>query len=159
MKIKSFYLTACAALIILFVSCASSGNTNSNNKKEGTDFSMLQGKTWQLIKVEKSDKTMELNNPENMFTLSFNNNRISGKALPNNYSGQVTSQDKEKITFSQIASTRMALLTDPKNILFQEDEYFQLLQKTTSWGIKDNNLVLYTVDNANKEAKLIYFSK
>ena len=159
MKTKGLFFTTIAVIIALLISCASSGSTNSNDKKAGADFNMVQGKTWQLAKVEKADKIIELNTAENMFTISFNNNRVSGKALPNNYSGQVISQDKEKISFSQMASTRMALLTDPKNILLQEDEYFQLLQKTTSWGIKDNNLILYTVDNANKETKLVYLSK
>ncbi|MCL2480999.1 MAG: META domain-containing protein [Spirochaetaceae bacterium] len=164
MKIKSLFFSTIAAIVILLVSCSSFCNKGSNDKK--ADFSNLQEKTWQLIKVERPDKNIELDrnkmntmHQENMFTLIFRNNNISGKGFPNNYTGQITNQNGEKISFSLIASTRMALLTDTENLLLQEDEYFQLLQKTTSWEIKDNNLILYTVDNANGKSKLIYFSK
>jgi len=164
MKIKRVFPVTIAVLVILLTSCTSFCNTNSNDKKgDKMDFSILQGKTWQLIKVEKPGKNIELDRnqmntmqQENMFTLAFSNNNLSGRAFPNNYSGQITNQDNGKISFSPIASTRMALLTNTSNLLLQEDEYFQLLQKTTSWDIKENNLILNTVDNENKETKLIY---
>ncbi|MCL2705881.1 MAG: META domain-containing protein [Spirochaetaceae bacterium] len=164
MKIKRMFLVTIAILVILLTSCSSFCNTKSNDKKgEKMDLSILQGKTWQLIKVKKTGKNIELNRDqmntiqqENMFTLIFKDKNISGKGFPNNYSGQITNQDNRKLSFPPIVSTRMALLTNTNNLLLQEDEYFQLLQKTTSWDIKDNNLILNTVDNENKEAKLIY---
>ncbi|MCL2791663.1 MAG: META domain-containing protein [Spirochaetaceae bacterium] len=161
MKTKSLFLTAIAVIVILLISCASLCNGPRNK----ADFNTVQGKTWQLIRVEMPGNTMELDRErinamyfENMFTLIFNNNIVSGRAAPNNYSGQIMSLDGNKISFSQLISTRMALLTDI-DVPIQEDDYFHLLQRTTAWGMERNNLVLYTVDNANRNVKLIYSLK
>ena len=167
MKIRMCFLTTVVASAILLVSCASSGSISSNNKNhEKPDFDNIIGKTWQLVKVEtESNKNIELDrnqmntmNQGNMFTLLFTNDKISGKAAPNNYFGQIIDQADGKIVFGQIAATKMALITDIKNISLNEDEYFHLLQNTFSWGITDNCLILYTANNANEKVKLIYSS-
>ena len=164
MKIKICFLMIIATLTVLFASCASAGNISSNDKiQEKADFSILQGKKWELVKVETKSKNIELDrtqmntmNQGNMFILAIDNERISGKAAPNNYSGKIINQEGKKITFSQIVSTKMASIADIKNTLLHEDEYFQLLQKTTSWDIINDNLILYTVNDKNEETKLIY---
>ena len=168
MKKKILFLTIIGIIFILFASCASSGSTNSNKTNPGekkdkkADTCPMDGKIWELIRVERSGRTIELNiaqmirmNFENMFTLTLSNTNVSGRAAPNNYAGQVISQDGNKIAFSQLISTKMAIIGDI-NLPLNEDEYFHLLQKTNEWEIKGNNLILHTVDNANAKTSLVY---
>ena len=168
MKKKILFLTIISIIFILLASCASSGNTNSNNKSSTekkdnrTDSCPMEGKIWELIRVERSGRTIELNraqmirmNFENMFTLTLSNTNVSGRAAPNNYAGQIISMDGSKIAFSQFISTKMAIIGDI-NLPLNEDEYFHLLQKTSEWEIKGNNLILHTVDSANAKIRLVY---
>ncbi|MCL2293680.1 MAG: META domain-containing protein [Spirochaetes bacterium] len=163
MKIKISFFITIIIITILLSACASSGTIGTKNKVV-PDSCKIEGKTWELVRVEtKSGASIKLDrkemkrlNQENMFTLLISSNNISGRAAPNNYVAQIIAQDGNKIKFSLIASTRMAALVDMDNILLQEDEYFRLLQQTFAWGIKNKNLILHTINSANEKTKLIY---
>jgi len=89
-----------------------------------------------------------------IFTLTVDESRLAGKAAPNRYTTSYKAGENNTLTLSPVISTLMASSYDPERI--QEHEYYQYLAKVKSWKINQNKLELYTTDDSNKEAVLVY---
>lgn len=110
------------------------GCTNSMiNKNEN-----LVGKQYALVQQEK----------DYQITLNFAENNFFGFAGVNNYFGKYEVQDK-KITFGAIGRTMMA---GPQEIMKAEDEFLNKVEKSTSYEITKDGLILTT----DKGEKLIF---
>ncbi|MCL1929198.1 MAG: META domain-containing protein [Treponema sp.] len=135
-----------------------SGTTGSTGANYVTSIS---GKSWKLTELRFTDKTVTLNRNElsadqaDFFTLTIDNERISGKAAPNRYMTSYQAEANNALTIQPIASTMMALIvSDPQRI--QEPEYFQYLGKVKSWKVNQNKLELTTADAANKVLIMVF---
>ncbi|WP_428897707.1 heat shock protein HslJ [Parelusimicrobium proximum] len=153
---KIFMLTALAALsCVLFSACATSKNTES-----GAGFDAVKEKEWQLAQVLDSSGKVTYDHSnlpdeyfKDIYTLKFDDSRVSGKAAPNRYSGPYT-LNGNKLSFKHFASTLMMGIKVPEGL--SEYQYLQLLEKTTSWKYSKNNLKLSTVDTNGKKLTLVY---
>jgi heat shock protein HslJ len=152
-KLTGIYF--CAALIlpaIVFVSCAG-----------GAQFKNAQGKEWTLQQIKSQGKTvridrkrLEANNMSGVFTINFEENRVSGMGAPNRYFGPYT-VDNDKLNIGELASTMMAAFYEPEEL--KEREFFDYLSKASRIKIKSGKLELYSVNNAGAETVLIFESK
>jgi len=131
------------------------GSTGASN------VTSISGKNWKLTEIRFTDRTVALNRSElpadqaDIFTLTIDNERISGRAAPNRYMTAYQAGANNALTIQPIASTMMALIvTDPQRI--QEPEYLQYLGKVKSWRINQNKLELTTTDTANQAAIMVF---
>ena len=134
------------------------GTTGSTGANYVTSIS---GKNWKLGELRFTDRIVTLNRNElaadqaDFFTLTIDNERISGRAAPNRYMTSYQAGANNALTIQPIASTMMALIvSDPQRI--QEPEYFQYLGKVKSWKINQNKLELTTADAANKALIMVF---
>jgi len=138
------------------------GNQSQAGGGTGTNFlTSISGKEWKLSELRLSDRTIVLDRAKlnsegagDIFTMTVEGNRISGKAAPNRYNTAYQAGANNSLTVSPVVSTLMASSFDPERI--QEHEYYQYLAKVKSWRINQNKLELYTTDDSNKEAVLVY---
>ena len=89
-----------------------------------------------------------------LFTLTIDNERISGKAAPNRHTSAYQPGANNALTIQPPVSTAMIMIYDPERI--REKEYFRCLTAVKRWKLNQNKLELYTVDANNKEAVLVY---
>ncbi|MCI6151782.1 META domain-containing protein [Fusobacterium perfoetens] len=110
------------------------GCTNSMISKNEN----LVGKQYVLVQQAK----------DYQITLNFAENNFFGFAGVNNYFGKYEVQNK-KITFGAIGRTMMA---GPQEIMKVEDEFLSKVEKSTSYEITKDELILMT----DKGEKLIF---
>ena len=121
----------------------------------------ISGKSWKLVELRFVDRTVTLNRGElpadqaDIFTLNIDNEKVSGKALPNRYMTSYQAGANNTLTIRPIASTMMALIaTDPQKIT--EPQYLQYLSKVKSWNINQNRLELTSTDAANQTVIMVF---
>jgi len=138
------------------------GNQTPTGTSTGANFlTGISGKDWKLSEVRLQSKTIVLDRAKlnsegagDIFTMTVDGNRISGKAAPNRYNTVYQAGENNTLTLSPVVSTLMASSFDPERI--QEHEYYQYLSKVKSWRLNQNKLELVTTDASNKEAVLVY---
>jgi heat shock protein HslJ len=128
-----------------------------------TGFSQVKDKTWILAEIHTSEgvknldrKVLEADNMGDFFTLSFENNRLSGKGAPNGYYGPYTLGEGNAFSIGNIASTMMAALKEPE--FLKERDYFILLARVSRWDFDKGNLLLYSQNETNREVILVFKS-
>ena len=134
---------------------ASSGSTGANY------VTSISGKSWKLVELRFTERTVVLNRSElttsetDIFTLTVDNERISGKGAPNRYFTSYQAGTNNTLTIQPIASTMMAsIASDPQRI--RESEYFLYLGKVKSWKINQNKLELTSADAANRAVTMVF---
>jgi len=138
------------------------GNQSPAGTSTGANFlTSISGKDWKLSELRLQGKTIVLDRTKlnsdgagDIFTMTVDGNRISGKAAPNRYNTVYQAGENNTLTLSPVVSTLMASSFDPERI--QEHEYYQYLSKVKSWRVNQNKLELVTTDASNKEAVLVY---
>lgn len=129
MKMKNI-ATLSITLTIIFISCS----TSKMSKADNTD---LYKNEWTL--TELNEKEIVPGSFEIPF-LTFSKgdeNRVSGNSSCNILNGTFSLEGKNKITFSQIASTRRACLEGDI-----EQEFLEMMNKTTGYQLTNNELWL-----------------
>jgi heat shock protein HslJ len=91
---------------------------------------------------------------EDIFTLTFDAERISGKGAPNRYTAPYELGPGKSIKIGLIAGTLMAPLRSPEKL--HEAGYFSYLQNVSQWNLQGRNLELSTKTAEDKEAVMIY---
>ena len=121
----------------------------------------ISGKAWKLTELRFSDRTVALNRGElnadqaDIFTITVDNERVSGKAAPNRYFGPYQAGANNALTIQPVANTMMAaIFTDPQKIT--EQQYLQYLTKVKSWKVNQNKLELTSTDAANKPVTMVF---
>jgi len=103
-----------------------------------TDSLTLEGTEWQLLTFGDED-TVAYDPEIAVITATFAEDRLSGNGGCNNYSGEYT-VDGNAITFSPIASTRMACADE--TVSAAESAYFTALATASSYAIEGNLLTI-----------------
>ena len=98
----------------------------------------LEGVEWMLDSIRNADGDMKSVHPDAPVTMTFEAGRVSGSAGCNRYftSYQV---DGEKITFGEVAMTRM-LCPDP--VMAQEQDFVKALAAVVQFAVKEGELTL-----------------
>jgi heat shock protein HslJ len=95
----------------------------------------LTGKYWKLVRL--NGKTVETTGKEAFMRFEDEDNRVHGNSSCNIFNGKYELLEGNKIKFSPFAMTRMACIGN--NI---ESEFMQIFEKTTSYSITSNELIL-----------------
>jgi len=141
-----------------------SGTANNGPQLSVTDnagqFSDITDRDWFLIAVRLDSEIIELDRKtlteqfNEIFTLRFDPERVSGVAAPNRYFGPYTQGDGQLISLGQMAGTLMAALFEPE--VLKEHEFLGYLQNTYKWNIAGENLELYSKNEDGAEAVLVF---
>jgi len=152
LKIRNIVLfiliTAC------FISCGSTPRFSSVTKKE-----------WKLVKVfveetpvnrtityDRGDLKKE--NIDNIFTITFSSDSISGTGAPNRYSASYSTGSNQAITIRSIRSTTNAALVQPEKL--QEQTFYVYLQNASKWNVVDKNLEIVSKTEDGKPVKMVF---
>jgi heat shock protein HslJ len=129
--------------------------------QETLNFDSLLEKDWKLIEVRQEDdnvsldrSVMEADGLGDVFTLRFDDERISGKAFSNRYFGSYNRGTGQAITFGRIAATLIASFKELDAIT--EKEYFRYLEEVQSWNLLQGRLELYAVTSDNLQVILVF---
>ncbi len=95
----------------------------------------LTGKYWKLVRL--NGKPVETTGREAFMRFDVEDNRVHGNSSCNIFNGKYELLEGNKIKFSPFAMTRMACIGN--NI---ESEFMQIFEKTTSYSITSNELIL-----------------
>jgi heat shock protein HslJ len=157
-KLTGVYMYAILVLLtIVFVSCAGTASARGN----GMALKDMQGKEWMLLEVRKPGKTalidrkkLETSFPGGVYTINFEEGRVSGFGAPNRYFGPYTVGSNKALSIGNLASTMMAALFEPEEL--KENEFFAYLSKVSRWNIQSGKLELYSADSSGAETVLIF---
>ena len=148
--VKKFFI-ALAMIGALAAQSFASGMAAEN----ALNFSSIGGKNWKLEEVRTGQTAVRINRGTvEIFTLVFEQGRVSGIGAPNRYFGPYTGGDSGALSFGAMASTMMAALFE--NEALKEHEYFAYLAKVFRWDLRDSRLMLYTLNPKNEEVILVY---
>lgn len=105
---------------------------------------MLEGIEWLLSTYSDGQGGQQPALVDAPATISFSDGSFSGSTGCNRYSGGYSSSNGE-LTLSQVATTQMAC---PPPIMDQEQQFLQLLNQVTGYGITDDELTLTGADGS-----------
>ncbi|WP_424244131.1 heat shock protein HslJ [Elusimicrobium posterum] len=155
---KKSVLSAAAIIAcgVLFAACASASKNG-----EPTGFAAVKGRVWQLSQVKDASGKVTFDHSKlnkeffnDIYTLQFDDQRATGKAAPNRYTGPYTLGEGNAISFKHFASTLMMGIRTPEGLA--EHEYYQLFEKVTSWKYSKNQLTFNTVDKNGAKVTMIF---
>ena len=142
MKIATICLIA-----LTTIGCKSTKNTSPESSTDG-----ILDVTWTLSKLEGQVLKNPVQNGQSIhFTLHSEDNRVSGYSGCNTFTGTYTIETGNRISFSQLASTRMACPDSQIN----EQEILNIFNLADNYSISGNNFML----NTAKRAPLAEFYK
>ncbi|MCC5940796.1 MAG: copper resistance protein NlpE N-terminal domain-containing protein [Balneolaceae bacterium] len=103
---------------------------------------------WKLIELEGEEIHVE-NYREPHIVFHSGENRVTGNGSCNNFFGTFTAEEDNRISFSPIASTKMAC-----DELDTETKFLRLLEKVESYTIEESRVLLLNGTNAEIIARL-----
>ena len=112
---------------------ASTSVENSCAEKANSE---LIGTYWKLIELFGEPATAHENSEREAHIIFSEDNHVSGDAGCNRFAGSYQLEDSNKITFSQMAVTRMMCLDGMET----EDKFLQVLNTANSYTIKGDIL-------------------
>jgi heat shock protein HslJ len=124
------------------------------------NFSAVQGREWYLSELRGPSgiimidrELLDADGMGDVYSLRFDEGRISGKGAPNRYMAPYT-EERDGLTLGPVAGTQMAALKEPEAL--KEREYFAYLNRVTRWSLKGDRLELTTVDEQGRAAALVF---
>jgi heat shock protein HslJ len=88
------------------------------------------------------------------YTLSFGQDRISGKGAPNRYHSPCQTGEGRALRIAPVASTLMASFREPAGL--KEGDYFQYLAGVSRWDLEDGRLCLSAQIEPGTVTRLYY---
>jgi heat shock protein HslJ len=158
---KVFFPFLVIAVFLWFNACAGEPaprqnpvSTLSLDQVTGKQFRLTEIRIPQGESVTFDREKLIAEGFEDIFTLTFDTERISGKGAPNRYSAPYELGSGKSIKIGLIAGTLMAPLRSPEKL--QEAGYFSYLQNVSQWNLQGRNLELSTKTAEGREAVMIY---
>lgn len=124
-------------LVILVNGKKETGDLADNYILRKVDLALVE-KYWKLIELFGNPVTAENTPREAHIIFNMDDNRFSGDAGCNRFSGSFQLKDPDRIVFSQAVSTRMMCI----NGMDTEDKFLQVLNTADSYIIKNDTLIL-----------------
>jgi heat shock protein HslJ len=148
-----------AAIVFTQTACAS--NAGGATGARALEFSDVRDKNWKLTEVRAGKNNvifqrsmLEQEVPGDVFTLRFDEERVTGVACPNRYFAPYEMAEKQTIDIKPIAATLMFALFEPKQL--KEGEFFTYLENTDQWNFVKGNLELRSKNNEGAEVFLVF---
>ena len=124
-------------------------------------FDDVEDRDWVLAEVRIGQRIIHIDRSrqatdgfDEIFTLRFDEERVSGTGAPNRYFAPYTTADRQGMKIGLIAGTMMASLFEPEN--FKEQEYYAWLQNVERWNLAKGKLELYATDEDGSKAVLVF---
>jgi hypothetical protein len=143
-------------------SCQSMRAGGNSGAGADVDFSMVMNRDWILSELRTGAGTVVLNSERhveqgfgNIFTLRFEDDLASGKAMPNTFRGPYTLGDNRAITFGPMATTMMAALMEPAEL--SERDFLAYMNNVVGWNLVDGNLALTSVAEGDATGTVMIF--
>ena len=140
-------------ILLTTIACNTSKKTQEPADNVVTNFSdkeLITKEKWILTELEGQEITGNKDNHV-YFTLNANENRIQGFSGCNTFMGEYNLNENNRISFSKLASTRMACFDTP----VAENEVLKVFELADNYSFKDNLLML----NIGKRSPLAVFRK
>lgn len=155
MNIKIATITFIALTVMSCNTGKGTTSESSENNTEGAntnDVQSIENTKWIISTLEGQDMTDYQNTDQIIhFTLNSENNRVSGFSGCNTFMGTYKLEDGNRISFSQMGSTRMACPESEIN----EVQILSIFENADNFTISDGELAL----NKAKRAPLAVFKK
>ena len=138
----------------LLISCKSTQNTSNNSSTEKVRTQQasevfIETNKWELIRFnDQSPAESGFSDRSPNLVINMQENKAGGYSGCNSFGGKVA-VEANKITFSQVFSTKMFCEGVP------ESEFFQLLANTLAYNITNNTLSFEKDGKVVMEFKLI----
>jgi heat shock protein HslJ len=136
--------------VLVFAACATGGGgAGRDGDVAAQSFDDVRGKVWALEELATESGSIIINRRKleadgmgDAFTLTADEERISGKGAQNRYVAPYTLGEDQEISISPIAGTLMMGLVDPDGL--QEREFFNYLEQANQWRLNEGHLELYS---------------
>ena len=156
----SLLILSIPLISILAVSCVGTSKNSENTGRAA--FSSVLEKECSLIKVRVGDNETPINrealandNAGDLYTLKFDNDHLSGKAEPNNYSAPYTINEAEQtISIKPMRSTLMASFR--QSVGLAEHDYYTYMNNAYKWEFAGNNLILHSKTADGQNVQLVF---
>ena len=131
-------------------------------------FGDVEGREWLLLEIRRGAETVNMDR-ENLaeygfgeiYTIQFENGRVSGMGAPNRFFGPYTVGSNRSLRIGSadgaMASTLMMPLVEPE--VLREHEYFAYLSRVARWDLRQGNLELFTSSEDGAETVLVFGPK
>ncbi len=118
--------------------------TSCHTANQSTGSASIIGKNWKLVELNgvTVQSSGQLNREPHMI-LNATENRVNGNGSCNSFFGTYELKGDNGISFSKIGSTKMAC---PDNVMQVESQFFQVLETTNSFTLKNDTLFLTKAD-------------
>ena len=143
-------------VVVCLLACAS--------KKNLQDFSDVIGEEWRLLEVHVDgifgreilfDRNLLTREGDGkIFTMSFDEQIVSGTGSPNLYSAPYTLGDDQSISIMVMRTTMMASLFEPEKL--PEHQFFGYMQNVHTWQIVDGKFELLSNTEDGREVRLVF---
>ncbi|MDR0322268.1 MAG: META domain-containing protein [Treponema sp.] len=170
---KKFLVLSIFALLMSWTTINSHALAIAERDRSVTDFYEITGKEWKLIEVYIDREKTQFNrddflnetyvegqtfilhrfSPET-FTLTFDEQRLSGTGAPNRYSAPYTLGDKQTISIMPMLSTMMAPLFELESL--REYDFYVYLTGVQKWDLVNGNFELYSKTEDGREIRLVF---
>lgn len=145
-------LATLAVITLTMISCSTTQKSNDQAKKDQSLSTDITNTTWELVKLEGKDiDQSEIKGQKIQFTLNSVDEMAFGYSGCNTFNGGYTLEEGNRISFSQMASTRMACPDGDIN----EQDVLDVFNSTDNYTINNGMLSL----NVGKRAPLAVFKK
>ncbi|MDN6290053.1 MAG: META domain-containing protein [Tetragenococcus koreensis] len=145
-------LATLAVITLTMISCGSTQKSNDQTKEAQSQSTDITNTTWELVKLGGEDVDQsETVGKKIQFTLNSADEMAFGYSGCNTFNGGYTLEEGNRISFSQMASTRMAC---PKGDVNEQD-VLDVFNSTDNYTINNGVLSL----NVGKRAPLAVFKK
>jgi heat shock protein HslJ len=124
---------------------------------DDVSFSRIRPIDWNLAEVRKGARTIVIDREQaqrETYSIRFQNGRVRGRGAVNLFFAPYTEGINNSLSILSIAGTYMAPLFEMEE--FKEREYFRYLERAYRWEFRDWKLKLYTCDENNEEAILVF---
>ena len=159
------FQTVMLFIIFCIIGCKSTEGAMNENARSAKNltvpaFSDVLGKEWKLTDILIGGKSINFDRKTlladigDIFTLTFDAERLNGVGAPNRYFTSYTHGENQALSIRTVASTRMAPIMEPDKL--KEHEYFMYIQNTYRWNLKGGKLELFSKTEKGLETVLIF---
>ena len=152
-RIILFWTALSFLFILLAQSCAGGGKVKTN-----TSFADIINRDWILTDIKTGADTVHITRNlagvNDIFTLKFDEERVSGAGAPNRYFAPYNTAEGHALSIGMIAGTLMAPLFENEDL--KEHDYFGYLGKVSRWEFQNGKLELYSLNENSTETILVF---
>ena len=146
------YILSLILVVVLMTNCDTSKkatDTNNNTNPEMMDNQAIIGISWKLTTLEGQAVTSDPNQAQDIHFVLQEDGKVTGFTGCNVFNGNYTLEEGMRISFSKMATTRMAC----PDLAVNEFDFLKVFELADNYTISGNTLML----NVGRRAPLAVF--